>query len=99
MDLLYHRYASPFLLLDQMIECGSLSDFISFIWEAKQEDSEWDFYLHKEGSDMSFEEFRESLKQTTRNQNMTKQTIETTINESMNMLNNFVPDDERGDDM
>lgn len=92
MDLLFNRYASPFSLLDQMIQCGSLSDYISFMWESKQKDDEWAFYLNKECSDMSFEQFRNNLKQTAMNQKVTKQTIETAINDSMNMLNNFVPE-------
>lgn len=98
MDLLFSRYASPFSLLDQMIQCESLSDYISFVWEIKQKDDEWAFYLNKECSDMSFEQFRANLKQTAMNQQIDKQTIETAISDSMDMLNNFVPD-ERGGDM
>lgn len=92
MDLLFNRYASPFSLLDQMIQCDSLSDYISFVWESKEKDDEWAFYLNKNSSDMSFEQFRDNLKQTAMNQKVTKQAIETAINSSMDMLNNFVPE-------
>jgi hypothetical protein len=37
------------------------------------------------------------MEHTAQNQNMSRQMLETTLNESANMLNNFVPDAERGE--
>lgn len=91
MDLLFKRYASPFPLLDHMIDCGALSDFIEYAWKEKQEEAEWDFYLHKHYSDQSFDEFKEGLKQTAKDRAVSKKSLETTVQNSMNMLNNFVP--------
>ena len=33
MDLLFNRYASPFLILDQMLEAGRFSEFINELYK------------------------------------------------------------------
>jgi hypothetical protein len=88
MDLLFHRYASPFLLLDQLIPTGDLSDFISTIWEIREEEMQWQYFLSKV-FDKSFEDFKETMKP---QQGMTQKEIETTINDSMSMMNTFIPE-------
>lgn len=88
MDLLFHRYASPFLLLDQIIPAGDLSEFVSTLWEIKEEEKEWQYFLAKV-FDKSFSDFKESMKP---QQGMSKQEIETTISESMSMINSFIPE-------
>ena len=51
MDLLFKRYASPFILLDNLILISSSSSFIDdlfkFINEEKGEQTNWEFFLHK----------------------------------------------------
>lgn len=51
MDLLFSRYASPFLLLDQMILTDRFSAFVSELLrirnEEKDEQTLWEFFLHK----------------------------------------------------
>lgn len=88
MDLLFHRYASPFLLLDQLIPTGDLSDFISTIWEIREEEMQWQYFLSKV-FDKSFEDFKETMKP---QQGMTQKEIETTIKDSMSMMNTFIPE-------
>lgn len=88
MDLLFHRYASPFLLLDQLIPTGDLSDFISTVWEIREEEMQWQYFLSKV-FDKSFEDFKETMKP---QQGMTQQEIETTIKDSMSMMNTFIPE-------
>ena len=60
MDLLFSRYASPFLLLDQMILTDRFSAFVSELLrirnEEKDEQTLWEFFLHKV-FDKSFYEF------------------------------------------
>lgn len=92
MDLLFNRYASPFSLLDHMIENGSLSDFIEYAWEANEEKNQWEFYLNKHSADQSFEEFKSSIKETAANQKMSKAVLETTVIDSMTLLENFIPE-------
>lgn len=91
MDLLFNRYASPFSLLDHMIENGSLSDFVEYALEANEEKNQWEFYLNKHSADQSFEEFKNSIKDTA-NQKTSKVALETTVNETMTLLQNFVPE-------
>lgn len=88
MDLLFHRYASPFLLLDQLIPTGDLSDFISTIWEIREEEMQWQYFLSKV-FDKSFEDFKETMKP---QQGMTQKEIETTIKDSMTMIDSFIPE-------
>lgn len=88
MDLLFHRYASPFLLLDQIIPAGDLSEFVSTFWEIEEEEKEWQYFLAKV-FDKSFSDFKESMKP---QQGMSKQEIETTISESMSMIKSFIPE-------
>lgn len=87
MDLLFHRYASPFLLLDQIIPFGGLSDFIGTVWQMHDEEMQWQYFLSRV-FDKSFEDFKESLKP----QGMTKQEIETTIKDSIAMMDSFIPE-------
>lgn len=88
MDLLFHRYASPFLLLDQIIPSGDLSDFISTVWEIRDEEMQWQYFLSKV-FDKSFDDFREALKS---QKVMSQEEIETTIQDSMNIMNSFIPE-------
>lgn len=100
MDLLFKRYASPFLFMDGMIQTGRFSEFVDeFVRTAMKDEDEsklWEFYLHRvqEGS---FLDFKEELENDTNNQNLSKETIETTIQSSMDILNNFTPTEEGGE--
>ncbi len=100
MDLLFKRYASPFLFMDGMIQTGRFSEFVDeFVHTAMKDEDEaklWDFYLHRvqEGS---FIDFKEELENDTKNQNLSKGTIETTIKNTMDILNNFTPTEEGGE--
>ena len=88
MDLLFYRYASPFLLLDQIIPSGDLSDFISTVWEIRDEEMQWQYFLSKV-FDKSFDDFREALKS---HKVMSQEEIETTIQDSINIMNSFIPE-------
>lgn len=89
MDLLYRRYASPFSFIDGMIRTGRFHEFVVSFWNTtKKEESEernWQYFLHKvfEGS---YEDFKKELKTSSENRNMSERTIETTIKQSMNIL-------------
>ena len=94
MDLLFKRYASPFLFMDGYILTGRFSEFVDefvqTVMKENEEETSWEFYLHKvqEGS---FKDFMDELDNNTKNQNMSERTIETTIQNSMDILNNFTP--------
>lgn len=91
MDLLFTRYASPFLLLDQLILTDSLSGYIddlfTIISEEKQEQTMWEFFLHKV-YDKTWKEFCEETKIS----NDTKDVdLGETVLKSKTMLSNFTP--------
>ena len=91
MDLLFTRYASPFLLMDQLILTNSLSDYIddlfTFINEEKEEQTKWEFFLHKVYN-KSWKEFCDEIEIS----NETKDVdIGETVLKSKTMLSNFTP--------
>lgn len=65
MDLLFKRYASPLVLLDQAIESCSLAEFVpSFVDIYTKEEEEritWEFYLHHEVLRESYADFRKRI--------------------------------------
>ena len=96
MDLLSKRYANPCFFMDGMIQTGRFGEFVtSFVQtinDEKESDVNWQYFLHKvwEGS---FSDFLDEIKTNKQNQNLSKGTIETTIQYSMKILNNFTPDE------
>ena len=96
MDLLFRRYASPFPFMDGMIQTCQFCDFIHNFAEAKQESDEWEIYLHKVW-DKSFTEFKKEIKANQDHRKMSESQIETAIKDSMNILNNFNPEQQEGD--
>ena len=94
MDLLFSRYASPFVLLDSLILTHSLNnfidDFFDFIIEERKEKTEWEFFLHKV-YDKSWGEFSESIRQSN---DQTPIDLGATLTKSKNILNNFTPEGE-----
>ena len=88
MDLLFVRYASPFVLLDGLIITNSLNSFIDDFIDFVKEDNEWEFFLHKV-YDKSWSEFRSSIKQS---DNQEPIDLGATLVKSKNILNNFTPE-------
>lgn len=96
MDLLFKRYADPFSFMDQMILCERFEEFVSEFIKIKndetEEDSLWQYYLHYPFLEMSFAEFRKRLG-IDKSEQPTKSDLETTVRNSVNILDGFVPDD------
>ena len=102
MDLLYQRYASPFSFIEGMILTGRFSEFVTdFIHTTNQETEDknkekemqfhWELWLHRI-FDKGFKDYMDEIKNTQNDQKMSDGTIETTIQNSMNILNNFNPE-------
>lgn len=97
MDLLFKRYASPFLLLDELIRTDRFSEFVSrFVFilneEAEKEAEEilWEYYLHRV-LNKSFSEFKQEMqrpKQFDKSLN-----FETTLQASYDILYDFEPEE------
>lgn len=98
MDLLFNRYASPFLILDQMIDAGRFSEFINELYKIQNEETDnktiWEYYLHHSLLTMGFDEFKRTLGVSTGvpEEPEKKANIETTISSAYDMLNGFVPE-------
>ena len=94
MDLLFKRYASPFILIDNLILTNSSSsfidDFIDFINEEKEEQIRWEFFLHKV-FDKSWKEFCDEVSQPIDDKEID---LGATVKKSKDMLNNFTPESE-----
>ena len=90
MDLLFQRYASPFVLLDNLIITNSLNNFVDDFFDFVREDNEWEFFLHKV-YDKSWSEFSDSIKQS---DNREPIDLGATLLKSKNILNNFTPEGE-----
>ena len=88
MDLLFTRYASPFVLLDSLILTYSLNNFISDFIDFVNKDKEWEFFLHKI-YDKSWSEFSDSIKQSDDHKPID---LGATLIKSKNILNNFTPE-------
>ena len=97
MDLLFKRYASPFVFLNSMIQTNKFSEFVDefmkILHEEKEEKTKWEYFLHRV-FDKSFNEFKEEIKVNQDNQNMSDSQIEATVLYSNNILKNFNPETE-----
>lgn len=95
MDLLFKRYASPFVFLNSMIQTNRFSEFVDefvmTVHKEKEEKTQWEYFLHRV-FDKSFNEFKEGIKVNQDNQNMSDSQIEATVLYSQNILNNFNPE-------
>lgn len=88
MDLVFHRYSSPFLLLDQIVDNDELSEFVTMLWDVTEEEREWEYFLAKV-FDKSFSDFRESVKP---QPSISSEELKATVSESLNMINSFIPE-------
>ena len=90
MDLLFVRYASPFVLLDGLIMTNSLNSFVDDFFDFVKEKSQWEFFLHKV-YDQSWSDFVKEIEQS---ENQKPVDLGATLVKSKNMLNNFTPEGE-----
>ena len=95
MDLVFKRYQNPYLFMDGMIRVGRFEEFVKEVHKTAMQEIEeqvnWEYFLHKvfEGS---FADFVDELETNKKNQNLSQRTIETTVQHTQNILNNFNPE-------
>ena len=87
MDLLFTRYASPFVLLDGLIMTNSLNSFVDDFFDFVNEERNWEFFLHKV-YDQSWSDFVKEIEQSG---NQKPIDLGATLMKSKTMLNNFTP--------
>ena len=87
MDLLFTRYASPFILLNGLILTNSLNSFVDDFFDFVNEERNWEFFLHKV-YDQSWSDFVKEIEQS---ENQKPIDLGATLVKSKNMLSNFTP--------
>ena len=90
MDLLFSKYASPQILIDQLISNGDFFEWVIEFINAENDRQTWEVWLHRI-FDKSFDEFRNSVRRNQPDQ-MDDEQLETTISNSKSILNGFIPD-------
>ena len=90
MGLLGQTYASPQFMLDWAVDSGSLLEFVVKVLDDNTEKKLWDIFLHS-NTDLSFEEFKRSVKEKREAQTATPAQISGIINASRRVLSNFNP--------
>lgn len=93
MDLLFREYASPFSLLDALIASENFLDWIDQFLESHKEKVQWELWLNKI-YDKSWSDFVGGNEVDQATANMTRSEVETTINDSYQIIMNITPDDE-----
>jgi hypothetical protein len=98
MDLLFKRYASPFLFIEGMMKSGRFSEFVEqFIHlynEERKESTTWEYYLNKvENPEISYQDFVDMVDTNNKAVNMTEEDKESSLQIAMNILNNFNPNE------
>ena len=101
MDLLFKRYASPFLLLDGVIAQGQFCDFLDSLEEQKQEEELWEFYIHKLPSwdDRTYDQFKKELKVGKPNRKTKRpsdEQLETITRHSYELMKDFTIEEQEG---
>ena len=93
MDLLFKRYASPFLYLDALLESGNFARGVLNVWNAAQEDKLWEFYLSNNPMNKkSFEDWKkETQRQVQAQTPLSRAQIDATVKKSQEILQNFKP--------
>ena len=95
MDLLFTRYASPFVLLDGYISTCHLVEFLDKFEEFKNESLEWEFFIHKLSAldERTWDEFQRDIHHGRPNvkkaERLSDEQIETTIKDSFSIMQNF----------
>ncbi len=76
-------------MLEQAVEDGELSEFVTMLWDVTEEEREWEYFLAKV-FDKSFDEFRKSMKPQAP---VSRRELENTVKDSWGLLDAFVPEE------
>lgn len=89
MDLLFKRYASPFLFLDSLMELGILKEGLDNLIEQDAEETMWELYLHSMPS-KSFNDWKEEVfKRNKEHDGLSESEVITQVNEAEAILRSF----------
>lgn len=92
MDLLFSRYASPYLFLEEVLELRRLADSVYSIAKEKHDEKWWQLYLSLVANPYaeigSFEDFKRKHEVQGENKNVNLGAV---VKDSFTMLQNFNP--------
>jgi hypothetical protein len=92
MDLLFSKYASPFLLLDEVLSLGRLREFVYSVAKIENENKLWQIYIALVSNPYadveSFDDFKRKHIAPMIN---TKVDLEATVKSSFDIMQNFKP--------
>ena len=92
--MIFKRYSSPFLFLDNLIIQGRLSEGIDTIYEQTNEEKLWQLYLSIPMKEKSYNDWKNEVLST--NEEKPKfevaEDLENVKNKARNMLKNFKPE-------
>ena len=91
MDLLAKRYASPFLILDEIVSRGRLRDFVEELNKELDEERLWEIWLHKVSvysDNRSFDEWKNAV---TVHHEENAPDLKATVTNSIEILDGFTP--------
>ena len=92
MDLLFSKYASPFLFVEQVMSLNRLSEFVNEIMNLDNENKIWQLYLSCLSNPYSevgsFNEFKKKITQPVKNNDID---LEATVKNSFDVLKDFEP--------
>lgn len=90
MDLLFKRYANPFILMDQYIKSRRLLKFIDDLIINYNEDEIYRLWLHKVYN-KNYVDFKKEIDDQIKAMSFTKEQKNSVIENSKNILENFKP--------
>lgn len=88
MDLLFKRYASPFLFLDGLLELGKLEEGIKYLLEEENDEKLWQLYLHSNPS-KSFNEWKKDINSNDKPKGLSSEEVITQVEKSKDILKAF----------
>lgn len=89
MDLLFKRYASPFILFDGMLESCRFCEFVNKLIDIKNDEDIYHLWIHKV-YDKSYQDFKDDVISSSRPVNPVN--LGATIRESESILQGFIPE-------
>lgn len=89
--MLAKRYASPFLLLEEVVRQGRLSDFVNELNQAIDEEQLWQIWLYKVNALYDNRPFKEWKEAVTAGISEEQPDLKTTITNSIEILDGFTP--------
>ena len=89
--MVFKRYASPFLFLDNLLEHGCFYDGIDTIFSQIEEEKMWQLYLSIPIKEKSYIDWKNEVLEPVEQPVVVKQNLEVAKNKAKEILKNFKP--------